>query len=179
MANHGNDDYVYNNRFLGTLIITDNTGTPIPFTVEMYGDLTIEDGGYNVVRHRDENGDFAAYPPNRGQANETKWTIKAKQIGLPGQTAAVAITDDLTVGDYVHQSGEYTNLTSTLTGAGTRHEKTFTVALVITNGTRQTTYTLTRATIKGKFAVGEEANMYDLEITAAVPYTTLAEAAVP
>lgn len=173
---HGNESYVLNKRFLGTFTVSDDTGTPIAFTLQLYGDLKTEDGGYGLVRHQDERGDFVSYPPNRTNANTSKITLKAKQLGFPGQTAAVAITDDLTIGDFVHQSGEYANLVSTLLGAGTRHEKTFDIAFTLTDGSQTSTFALTNSTVSGSFQTGDEANMYDLTFEAPQPFVTVTHA---
>lgn len=176
MASHGNVDYVINERFLGTFTYTDGAGTPNVFTVEMYGEVKIEDGGYNRTFHHDENGDFVSYPATRGKAQTTKWTMSAKQIGLPGQTADATLVNDLTLGDFIHHSGEYANMTSTITGAGSRNETHFDIAITLTDGTNTTTYSLSNAVVYGSFGVGEEGNKYDITIEAPQPYTTVAYA---
>lgn len=102
-------------RHIQAVKVIGGAAEEVSLTVD--GDISWENGEYEVFPHRDTIGDFTAESPSRGQMQETTWTLVFKMRGFPDPAAATV--GALTETDVAMRTPKFLSLVTSTASSGT------------------------------------------------------------
>ena len=88
-----------------SLVFTDASGTPKTYTVLLDGSVSFTNGGHEIVRGRDTNGDFYGIPRQGQQAGVSTMELSGVRIYGAGSSTTEAALIDFIMGNGPAVSG--------------------------------------------------------------------------
>lgn len=163
-------------RHITEIAIVDGT-TPteqvITFTVD--GDISWENGEYEIHNHMDTVGDFTTEAPSRGNAQPTTWTLTAKQRGFGN---ASAVRANLTFMDAAMRTANFLSVMVSTASSGTAcpdAESTHTLRITVDDCASGTVvYTFPMSYWSASVSVSQEGNQITMTGTSLVTRPTIA-----
>ncbi len=149
----------------GTILrLSDGAGTPKTYEiVAIQGEYTIQNGGHNLTRMRDTDGDLEEITKKAEQAGPSSIAITAKFYD-PGANSSEAVLHDILRGGGYFAS----DWTSTATNAGSdyKHFKVEVIVPALQGGTKSSvTYSLAAAVARDDFAISVGAEGFSVSAT--------------
>ena len=163
-------------RHITEIAIVDGT-TPtaqeLTFTVD--GDISWENGEYEVFPHMDTVGDFTTEAPSRGNAQPTTFTLVAKQRGFGNAAASFGA---LTLMDAAMRTANFLSVMVSTASSGTAcpdAESVHTLRITVDDCASGTvTYSFPLSYWTGSVSVSQEGNQVTMSGTSLAPKPTIA-----